>query len=187
MVKENNNKVCPVERAGGLDNWIRRFLQNPKKILRPFIRDGMTILDVGCGPGFFTIEMAKMLNGSGKIIAVDLQEGMLEKIRGKIKGTDFEQRIELHKCEKDNINVTENVDFILAFYMVHEVPDEEKLFSELLSVLKPGGKILIVEPNFHVSKKTFEKMINKLTDLGFKVIGRPNVFFSRSVVVTNKK
>jgi ubiquinone/menaquinone biosynthesis C-methylase UbiE len=187
LKKENNNKVCPVERAGGLDNRIRRFLQNPEKILKPFIRFGITVLDVGCGPGFFTVEMAKMLKGSGKVIAADLQEGMLEKLREKIKGTELEQRIKLHKCEKYKINVTEKADFILAFYMVHEVPDQDKLFRELLAILKPGGNILIVEPNFHVSKAAFEKMVNNLTGLGFKIVNKPKVFLSRSVVVTIEK
>lgn len=81
MTKTENPRVCPVEKAGGLDNSIRRFLQNPEKILKPHINPGMTVLDMGCGPGFFTIEIAKLLNGSGKVIAADLQAGMLEIVR----------------------------------------------------------------------------------------------------------
>ncbi len=53
-----NERVCPVALSGSLDNSIRRWLQNPKKILSPYIKEGMTVLDVGCGPGFFSIEMA---------------------------------------------------------------------------------------------------------------------------------
>ena len=86
MSKEKDNRVCPVEIAGGLDNFVRRLLQNPQKLLRPHIREGMTVLDLGCGPGFFSIEIAKLLNNSGKVIAADLQEGMLDKLRKKIKG-----------------------------------------------------------------------------------------------------
>ena len=43
-------------------------------------------MTLGCGPGFFTVEIAKMLNGSGKVIAADIQDGMLEKLNKKIKG-----------------------------------------------------------------------------------------------------
>ncbi len=186
MNAEKSKRVCPVERAGGLDNWIRRLLQNPQKILRPYIEKGMTALDMGCGPGFFTIELSKMIGGSGKVIAVDLQEGMLEKLRQKIKGTVLEQRIELHKCSNDTIDVREKVDFVLAFYMVHEVPDQGKLFGELLSILKPKAKILVIEPSFHVSKESFENMINKVKSIGLEVIGRPKVSFSRAVLLTNK-
>jgi ubiquinone/menaquinone biosynthesis C-methylase UbiE len=187
MSKEKNKRICPVERAGGLDNSVRRLLQNPQKILRPYINEGMTVLDVGCGPGFFSIEIAKMLTNSGKVIAADLQEGMLEKIIQKIRGTDLEQIIEIHKCQNDEIGVTENVDFVLAFYMIHEVPNQDKLFLELKSILKPNGMIYIIEPKFHVSKKSFDDMIDRIINIGFEIIDRPKVFFSRTVLLTNKK
>jgi ubiquinone/menaquinone biosynthesis C-methylase UbiE len=182
-----SQRVCPVENAGGLDNSVRRFLQNPRKLLGPFISKGMTVLDLGCGPGFFSIEIAKMLSDSGKVIAADLQDGMLEKVQKKIKGTELEQRIAIHKCQANSIGAIENVDFVLAFYMIHEVPDEDRLFSELKSILKPNGKIYIIEPKFHVSKKSFESMIDKIKSLGFEIIDNPKVFFSRTVLLTIKK
>ena len=79
---------------------------------------------------------------------------MLQKLRDKIKGTALENRIALVKCDKDKINVSDKADFILAFYMVHEVPDKEKLFASLKNILKENGQFLIVEPRlFHVTKK----------------------------------
>ncbi|HAQ21238.1 MAG TPA: SAM-dependent methyltransferase [Prolixibacteraceae bacterium] len=186
MKNIEKHKVCPVEIAGGLDNSIRRFLQNPEKILKPYIRKGMTVLDMGCGPGFFTIEIAKMLDGSGKVIAADLQDGMLDIVRRKIKGTDLEPRIELHKCQSETIGVNEKVNFILAFYMVHEVPDQDKLFQEFKSILNPNGKILIVEPNFHVSKKSFKTMLERVESKGFEIIERPKSFLNRTVVLRMK-
>jgi ubiquinone/menaquinone biosynthesis C-methylase UbiE len=183
----DNKKVCPVEKAGGLDNSIRRWIQNPEKIVKPYIKSGMVVLDLGCGPGFFTIEIAKILNGQGKVIAADLQEGMLKIVRQKIRKTELEQRIILHKCQSETIGITEKVDFILAFYMVHEVTDQDKLFLELKSILNLDGKILIVEPNFHVSKKTFSIMLEKAKKMGFKVIDRPKSFLNRAVVLTMDK
>ena len=117
-MESERNRVCPVELANSLDNKIRRWLQNPQKILAPYMKEGMTVLDVGCGPGFFSLEIAKMVGRNGKVISADLQEGMLQKIRDKIKGTEFEERMKLVHCDKDKINVQERVDFILAFYMV---------------------------------------------------------------------
>lgn len=184
MNKERNQRICPVEGAGGLDNSVRRWLQNPYKILKPFIHSGMTVLDLGCGPGFFTVEIARLLNYSGKVIAADLQKGMLEKVSNKIKGKEFEHSIEIHQCEEDKIGVTEKVDFVLAFYMIHEVPNQDSLFRELKSILKPNGKILIIEPKIHVSKKSFGAMINRIRDIGFNVTDGPKVFFSRAVLLT---
>jgi len=186
MIKETNIRVCPVENAGALDNSFRRLLQNPRKILKPFIRKGMTVLDLGCGPGFFSIEIAKMLEGSGTVIAADLQGEMLEKVNKKITRTALEHRIVLHKCETYNLGVIEKVDFILAFYMIHEIPDPNKIFETLKTILKPDGQLYIVEPKFHVSKKAFEIMINKLKNTGFDVIESPKVFFSRSALMTLK-
>jgi ubiquinone/menaquinone biosynthesis C-methylase UbiE len=187
MSKEKNERICPVEYAGGLDNSIRRLLQNPEKILKPYISKGMTVLDLGCGGGFFSIAIAKLLVNSGQVIAADLQDGMLEKVIKKIKGTSLEQRIEIHKCQEDTIGVTENVDFVLVFYMIHEVPNQGNLLRELKLILKPDGKIFIIEPKLHVSKKSFGEMINKIKDIGFEIIDRPKVFFSRTVLLTNKK
>lgn len=186
MDKKNNNRICSAKHAGGLDNSIRKALQNPHKILSPFIKDGMTVLDVGCGSGVFTIEIAKLLSGSGKVIAADRQEEMLEIVRRKIKESQLDERIELHKCSDNNIGVNEKVDFILAFYMVHEVPSQDKLFNEMRSILKADGKILIVEPKFHVTKKAFSYMLQILNNKGFEIIDGPKVFFSRSVLLTIK-
>jgi len=113
-MSDKGKRVCPVERAGSLDSRIRRWVQNPRKILGPYVEEGMVVLDLGCGPGSFSIEMAEMVGRSGRIIASGLQEGMLDRLREKIRGTELEQRITVHKCEETRIGVSEEVDFALA-------------------------------------------------------------------------
>ena len=181
---EDRNRVCPVELANSLDSKIRRWLQNPQKILSPYVKEGMKVLDVGCGPGFFSVELAKMVGIDGKVYSADLQEGMLQKLRNKIQGTSLEKIIQLIKCEKDGIVVPEKVDFIIAFYMVHEVPDKDKLFSTLKNILNENGEFLIVEPKlFHVSKKEFASTISKAEGAGFKVAKGPKLPFSFSSIL----
>jgi ubiquinone/menaquinone biosynthesis C-methylase UbiE len=182
-----NDKVCPAITTNVLDNYFRKIVQNPKKILKPYINKGMTVMDVGCGPGFFTLEMAKLLDKSGKVIAVDLQEGMLEKIKAKIKHTNLEERIILHKCQKESIGINEPIDFILVFWMVHEAPDSENLLKELISNLKTNGKILIVEPKIHVSKIKFEIMLEKIRGMEININRGPKIFFSRSIILTKRR
>jgi len=184
MANEKRPFICPVEYAGSLDNPIRKLVHKPHRILEAYISKGMTVLDLGCGPGFFTIEMAKLVGETGRVIAADLQQGMLDKVAGKIRGTDLEQRIELHKCQDDMIGISKKVDFVLAFWMVHEVPDQQRLFEELKSVMNPGGRIWIIEPRIHVTEKSFKMMISRLESTGLEIIERPGIWLSRSVLLT---
>jgi ubiquinone/menaquinone biosynthesis C-methylase UbiE len=184
MKLTEKDNVCSVEHAGALDLKIRRLFHNPEKIVRPYIIEGMTVLDVGCGPGYFTLEMARLAGNMGNLVAVDLQEGMLEIVKKKINKTSLENNIELHQCQKNEIGLTKKFDFILVFWMLHETPDINLFLKELYSLLKPAGKILIAEPNFHVSKKEFIKSKMEMSSIGFKIIEEPHIFFSRSVVLS---
>lgn len=176
--------VCPAEYSGSLDNFIRKAFHNPRKILEPYIRNNMTVLDMGCGPGFFTTELARLVGDEGRVIAADLQEGMLDKVVEKIRGTEPERRVILHKCQEDKIGVTEKVDFVLAFWMVHEVPDQQRLLGELKSILKPDGRIWIIEPKIHVRKNSFKMMIDHCESAGFEIIDSPKVPLSRTVLLS---
>ncbi len=188
-MNKNKRCVCPVEYAGMLDNNIRKLFQNPGKILKPYLQEGMTALDVGCGPGFFSLQMAKMVGESGKIIAADLQEGMLQKIQSKIVGTVIEKRIKLHKCEENRLGIAEQVDFILLFYVVHEIPDKLSLFRELFTNLKTNKTALIVEPSLHVSRSAFKETLQFAKQIGFMISKGPKMLFHQTATlkkVTNK-
>lgn len=143
----------------------------------------MTVVDFGCGPGFFTIDMAKMVGESGRVIAVDLQGSMLQKLREKIQGAELEERVILHKCEEDNIGIAGQVDFILAFYVVHEVPRQDVFFREIQSTLKTNGLMCVVEPPFHVSTKAFRQEVEKAQEAGLTACKGPKVLFGKTVVL----
>lgn len=183
MLDDEKHRVCPVERAGHLVNPIRRWFQNPRKILKPHIQEGMTVLDMGCGPGFFTRDIAHMVGERGRVFAADLQEEMLAKLSLKVQGTLLENRITRIQCSESKIGITEPVDFALLFYMVHEVPNSEALFRELYSMLKSRGRALIAEPSFHVSKRAFEKTLRTAQDQGFIRVDTPKVFFSKTALI----
>jgi len=184
MSKDKRPYICPAEFAGSLDNSVRKLVHKPHRILEAHIRKGMTVLDLGCGPGFFTIEIAKLVGETGKVIAADLQQAMLEKVAGKIRGTDLEQRIELHKCRDNTIGISQKVDFVLAFWMVHEVPDQQRLIEELKSLMNPGARIWIIEPQIHVTEKAFKKMTGLMQLAGLEIVERPKIWLSRSVLLS---
>jgi len=117
-----------------------------------------------------------------------LQEGMLQKVRNKIQGTQLGKIITTIKCEQDEISVPEKVDFILAFYMVHEVPNKDRLFEMMKNILNEKGEILIVEPKlFHVSKKEFDLTIGKAEKIGFKTSQGPKLHFSFSSILSMRR
>lgn len=178
----HDHEVCPVERAGSLESRWRKIFQNPGKILGKHVEKGMHCLDFGCGPGYFTIAMARLVGPSGKVFAVDLQREMLGLLKRKIEGTPEEKIIEFHKIEKGSLSIGEKIDFALAFYVVHEVPDTKKFFAEIWNILKPGACILISEPMFRVSGKEFEETVGIAEKLGFRVTERPRIFMGRSAL-----
>ena len=144
----------------------------------------MTALDLGCGPGYFTIEMSRLAGNSGKVIAADLQDGMLGIVKQKIKKYGI-SNIELYKCGEDRIGLQEKADFILIFWMLHEVPDQQAFLREIKTLLNPGGKVLIAEPGFHVSKKDFQRSIDIINKTGFETSRGPGIFFSKTILLKN--
>lgn len=175
-------RICPSWLAPTLDNPIRRLIHNPEKIFSEYIESGQTVLDLGCGPGTFTFSMAKMVGESGKVIAVDVQDETLQMVRKKATEEGLESRIITHKSEPNRIGITDKVDFALTFYMVHEVPNAEAFLKEIVTLLKPKGKLLIVEPKFHVSTSSFKKTLEAAKLAGLKAIFEPKIRFSRSML-----
>jgi len=186
MNNDNRPYVCPAEFSGSLDNPFRRLIHKPGKILSPFIKKGMTVLDLGCGPGYFTGDLANLVGEEGRVIAADLQEKMLDKMALKIKAMGVEKRVESHKCSDDKIGLMKKVDFVLAFWMVHEVPDQPGMFKELRNILNTGGRILVIEPKMHVPSAAFAKTVACSETAGFEIVERPKVVISRSVLLSVK-
>jgi ubiquinone/menaquinone biosynthesis C-methylase UbiE len=182
MTENKKHYVCPMGMAGVLNSKIRKYFHNPNKILKPYMQKNMIALDIGCGPGVFSIEIAKILEGTGKVIAVDMQEGMLEIIRNKIIGKSFEKNMILHKCSQDKIGINEKVDFVLMFYIVHEVPNKNNLFEEILPQINKNGLLMVVEPIL-VSGKKFNEMVNYIIEKGFEEQCKLKIALSRGIVL----
>lgn len=178
--------VCPWYVGYLLANPLRRLYQNPEKILSPYIKSGMKILEVGPGMGFFSMPMARLVGETGRIYCVDLQEKMLKSLQRRASKKHLLDRIEICLCNESSLqieNLTGFIDFALAFAVVHEVPDKKKLFSEIIQSLKKDGLLLISEPNGHVTKEEFEKTLLIAQSNGMKVLNSPNINGSRSAVL----
>ena len=173
--------VCPPWLSWTLINPIRSLSQNPAKTLRPFVKEGDTVLDVGCGPGYFTTALAKLVGENGLAIAADIQEWMLERVRRRVEKAGLTGQARLHLARADRLDIpSDRVDFALAFWMVHEVPDKERLFSEILACLVPGGTLLLVEPRLHVNAKAFAEITGTALKAGFVSAGPVSIRISRA-------
>jgi ubiquinone/menaquinone biosynthesis C-methylase UbiE len=143
----------------------------------------MTVLDAGCGPGFFTVPLARMVGKTGKVIAADLQHAMLQRLRANLQRTGLEERVRLVKCESDDLNIPAGVDFVLAFWMVHEVPDKARFVRQLKAALNQNAQVLLVEPKlFHVSRAEFQATTEVARQTGIEVGMGPRLRFNWSAV-----
>ena len=175
--------VCPWWLAYTFDNPIRKLFQEPGKMLGPYVKKGMRVMDVGCGMGFFSIGMARLTGDQGRVFAVDLQPKMLETAAKRARRAGLDQRIEFHRCTPGHLGILEEVDFILTFYMIHEVNDQSDFFRQLQICLRPGGKILIAEPRFHVSGSDFQKTIEIARSHGLQLREQPSIRFSHAALL----
>ena len=149
-----DKQICPWWLAYTFDNPVRRFLHDPHVILKPYLREGMTAMDIGCGLGYFSRAMAKIVGAAGKVISVDLQKEMLAITRKRAEKDGVVQRIQFLLAKEDDLGVTDQVDFALAFWMVHEVADTKNLFLQVYRIFKPTGTFLIAEPRCMSRKAT---------------------------------
>ena len=177
-----NGHVCPWWLAYTFDNPIRKLFQEPRKMLAPYVKEGMRVMDVGCGMGFFSIGMARLVGDMGRVFCVDLQSKMLETIEKRARRAGVDPRLELHQCAPGSLGIDEKVDFILTFYMVHEVNDQSDFFNQLQSCLEPGGKVLIAEPRFHVSAADFQKTMEIARTCGLQLCEQPSIRFSHTAL-----
>jgi len=180
----HHHEVFSAERAGHLDTGVRRFLYRPDRLAERYVKPGYRVLDFGCGPGFFTREFAKRVGENGQVFPVDLQEGMLTILRGKMEAEGLLPRITTHQCSPDTIGLPADLngtfDAAFTIFVVHEVPDPAKLFREIALLLRPGGTLFFTEPPLVVSGREFRENLALAEEAGFVLVDRSLFFVNRA-------
>jgi len=179
--------VCPWWIGYLLASPIRRWISEaPERLLAPYLRQGMTVLEPGPGMGFFTIPLARMVGSTGRIIAADIQPRMLESLNRRAAKAGLHNRIETRLAQPEQMGLFDlngAVDFVLAFAVVHEMPSAESFFRETAAALKSGGLLLFAEPAGHVKLDGFQKEIDLAQKAGLTIIGRPSVRRSHAALL----
>lgn len=138
---------CPV--------WLRWLveLDNPfARISRAAIitehldlQPGMAVLDAGCGPGRVTIPVAQKVGKQGKVVAVDIQPGMLQRAREKARQANISDIQFVQAGLGEGKLGNGQFDRALLVTVLGEIPDWEAALKEIFDALKPGGILSVTE------------------------------------------
>jgi 2-polyprenyl-3-methyl-5-hydroxy-6-metoxy-1,4-benzoquinol methylase len=132
--------------------------------------------------GFFAIGMARMVGDEGRVIAVDVQQEVLDVLRKRARRAGVAERIRTQRCEPDGLGIHEQVDFALAFWVVHEAPDAEQFLGQIRAHMKPGANLLLAEPRSRVSEPEFTEIVAAARASGLAQRDGPRVQLCRAAL-----
>lgn len=168
IIAKFRNVPCPASLSFFVTNSIRRYYTQ-SVLDRVGIQPGEKVLELGPGPGLFTIDASKRLGASGKLIAVDIQPEMINKIEKLIKENQV-TNVETKVASAHELPIEDNsIDRTFLVTVLPEIPDREKALKELFRVLKPGGIFSDTEEFLDPDYPLAKNVISQAEKVGFKL------------------
>jgi len=159
------------------DNPIRRILSNPYNTLKAAgLKHGQIVLEVGCGPGFFTIPAAKTVTDTGMVYALDIHPLAIKRVQEKITKEKITNVKTIHKSTTETGLPDQSIDLVFLFGIIHRIDEVFKvILKELYRILRVDGILSIQKSRF--SEKL---LINTLESKGFSYKGyKKRIFLFR--------
>src|SRR5271165_4229881 len=178
--------ICPWWVGYFLASPIRKLMQDPERILQPYVHAGMSVLEPGPGMGFFTLALARLVGPRGRVIAVDVQPRMVAGLRRRARRAGLLDRIDARVTPASTMALDSYdgaVDFVLAFAVVHEMPSAMTFFAEAARAMKPGASLLLAEPAGHVNDQDFAEELKLASEVGLAAVDRPTVSRSHAALL----
>jgi ubiquinone/menaquinone biosynthesis C-methylase UbiE len=128
--------------------------------------------------GFFTLELARRVGPAGRVIAVDVQHNMIERLKRRAARANLAGRIDARVSRPDSMKLDGldgRVDFVLAFAVVHEMPQPAAFFAEAAAAMKSGAPMLLAEPWLWVSEADFVTELELARRARFEVETAPPI------------
>lgn len=141
------------------------------------LSSGMTVLDAGCGPGRLTAPLARSVGPSGRVVALDIQPGMLARAKAKTEAAGYTNVEFLAAALGDGMLPAGRFDRAVLVTVLGEIPDRATALAELFRTLKPGGILAVVEVIFDPHFQSRAAVTNLALSAGF----RERAFFGRSL------
>jgi ubiquinone/menaquinone biosynthesis C-methylase UbiE len=150
------------------DNPLLPLVRNPHKLLKAAgLEQGRKVLEVGCGPGFFTIPAAELVGEKGHVYALDIHPRAVERVKKKIEKKALKNVTALCANASDSGLPGGSVDLAFVFGLRHVAGGLEKVIAELYRVLKPDGIL-----SFEKTKGSDAALIKQLEQGGFTCTGK---------------
>lgn len=176
---------CPWYLGYFLLNPLRRLVQHPARLLGPYAKPGFRVLEPGPGMGYFTLELARLVGPTGKVHVVDIEPRMLAALGRRARSAGLETRIDMRLGRANGLGVGDlpgEIDFVLAFAVVHELGDVGGFFKEAAAAMKSGARLLLAEPTGHVSEASFAEECAMAEAAGLVAADRPAVWQSHAAL-----
>lgn len=156
-----------------LDSSLRRKMQPPLLVIeRSGIKEGMKVLEIGCGSGAFTPYIARVVGKKGIVYSLDIQQKMLDRLYRKLQKEENKDidNVKLILGNAYDLPFEEqSIDIVTFITVLQEIPDKAKALIEARRVLKKGGKLaiteLLVDPDYPLRKTTIKQVMKA----GFEV------------------